>query len=42
MNFARLLRDWEMKTEGGEFRLLQRLIGNQRCGLPIVIAALPR
>lgn len=34
--------DWELKTEGGELRLLQRLIGNQRCGLPIVIAALPR
>jgi hypothetical protein len=34
--------DWEMKTEGGELRLLQRLIGNQRWGLPIVIAALRR
>jgi hypothetical protein len=31
-----------MKTEGGELRLLQRLIGNQRWGLPIVIAALRR
>jgi hypothetical protein len=34
--------DWEMKTEGGELKLLQRLIGHQRWGLPIVIAALPR
>ena len=34
--------DWEMKTEDGELRLLQRVMGNQRWGLPIVIAALPR
>ncbi len=32
--------DWQMKAEGGELRLLQRLIGHRRCGLPIVIAAL--
>jgi hypothetical protein len=33
--------DWEMKTERGQLRLLRRLIGNQRWGLPIVIAAVP-
>jgi Phosphodiester glycosidase len=34
--------DWEVKTEGGELKLLQRVIGHQRWGLPIVIEALPR